>query len=52
MSSNGFSVRANVAIRERMLAGAGFLIDGIGADSANVLAGAETVEVRKAGEAE
>jgi NADH-quinone oxidoreductase subunit G len=48
--SNGFSVKANVAIRERMRDGAGFLIDGIGADSANVLAGAQTVEVTKVGE--
>jgi NADH-quinone oxidoreductase subunit G len=48
--SNGFSVTASVAIRERMRDGAGFLIDGIGEDSANVLAGAQTVEVTKAGE--
>ena len=43
-------MKANVAIRERMRDGAGFLIDGIATDGANVLAGAETVEVTKAGE--
>ncbi len=50
--SNGFSVKASVAIRERMRAGAGFLIEGLGAESANVLAGAASVEVTKAGEEE
>ncbi len=48
--SNGFSVRANVAIRERMRPGAGFLIEGLDGDGANVLGGAGEVSVTKAGE--
>jgi anaerobic selenocysteine-containing dehydrogenase len=43
--SNGHSVRARVAVRERMRPGAGFLIDGLAEQSANTLAEAETVEV-------
>jgi NADH-quinone oxidoreductase subunit G len=43
--SNETGVRARVAIHERMGEGAGFLIDGLAENSANVLAGAETVEV-------
>jgi NADH-quinone oxidoreductase subunit G len=45
--SNGHSVRARVAVRERMRPGAGFLIDGLAEQSANILAGAETVEVER-----
>ena len=48
--SNGHSVRARVAVRERIRPGAGFLIEGLAEQGANVLAGAETVEVAKAGE--
>jgi NADH-quinone oxidoreductase subunit G len=46
VSSDGTSVEARVAIRERMRPGAGFLIEGTAENNANVLAGAETVEVR------
>ena len=45
--SNGTSVRARVALRERMRPGAAFLIEGTAEDNANALAGAETVEVIK-----
>jgi NADH-quinone oxidoreductase subunit G len=45
--SNGTSVRARVAIRERMRPGAAFLIDGTAENNANVFNGAETVEVVK-----
>ena len=45
--SNGHSVRARVAVRERVRPGAGFLIEGLAEQSANVLAGAETVEITK-----
>ena len=45
--SNGTSVRARVRVHERMRDGAGFLIDGLAEDSANVLAGAERVDVSK-----
>ena len=48
--SNGHSVRARVAVRERVRPGAGFLIEGLAEQGANVLAGAETVEVTKAAE--
>ncbi|MDX6586905.1 MAG: NADH-quinone oxidoreductase subunit [Solirubrobacterales bacterium] len=48
--SNGHSVMAKVAIRERIRPGSGFLIDGLAEQSPNVLAGAETVQVEKAGE--
>jgi NADH-quinone oxidoreductase subunit G len=45
--SNGTSVRARVALRERMRPGAAFLIEGTATDNANALAGAETVEISK-----
>jgi NADH-quinone oxidoreductase subunit G len=48
--SNGHSVRARVAVRERMRPGAGFLIEDLAEQSANVLAGAETIEIAKAGD--
>ena len=48
--SNGQSVKARVAVRERMRPGAGFLIEGLAEQSANVLAGAETIEVTKVAE--
>ena len=50
--SNGASVRARVAVRERMRDGAGFLIDGLAENGANVLAGARRVEVSNVGERE
>jgi NADH-quinone oxidoreductase subunit G len=46
--SNGTSVRARVAIRERMRPGAAFLIDGTAENNANVFDGAETVEIHPA----
>jgi NADH-quinone oxidoreductase subunit G len=49
--SNGTSVRARVALRERMRPGAAFLIEGTATDNANALAGAETVEISKPQEA-
>jgi NADH-quinone oxidoreductase subunit G len=49
--SNGTSVRARVALRERMRPGAAFLIEGTAEDNANALIGAETVEIAKSGEA-
>ena len=45
--SNGSSLRAWVVIHERMRDGAGFLIEGLAENSANVLAGAKAVEVSK-----
>jgi NADH-quinone oxidoreductase subunit G len=45
--SNGTSLRARVALRERMLPGTAFLIEGTAAENANALNGARTVEVRK-----
>jgi NADH-quinone oxidoreductase subunit G len=45
-SSNGHSLRAHVAIRQRMRPGAGFLIEGTAENNPSLLAGAETVEVR------
>ncbi len=48
--SNGHSVRARVAVRERLRPGAGFLIEGLAEQNANVLAGAETVEIERAAE--
>jgi NADH-quinone oxidoreductase subunit G len=50
--SNGTSVRARVAIRERIRPGAGFLIEGTAEQNANALTPGETVEVTRAGEAE
>lgn len=44
---DGTTVRATVALRSDMPAGTVFLEESIGADNANVLAGAELVEVRK-----
>jgi predicted molibdopterin-dependent oxidoreductase YjgC len=46
--SNGSSVRARVALRERMRPGAAFLIAGTGEQNANRLHGAEVVEITKA----
>ena len=48
--SNGHSVRARVAVRERMRPGAGFLIEGLAEQSANALSGADTIEITKAAE--
>jgi NADH-quinone oxidoreductase subunit G len=45
--SNGTSVKARVALRERMRPGAAFLIDGTAEQNANVFDGAETVEIEK-----
>ena len=50
--SNGHSVKARVAVRERMRPGAGFLMENLAEQSANVLAGAQTIEVTKAEAAE
>jgi NADH-quinone oxidoreductase subunit G len=44
--SNGHSLRAHVAIRQRMRPGAGFLIEGTAENNASLLAGADEVEVR------
>jgi NADH-quinone oxidoreductase subunit G len=52
VQSNGTSVRARVKVHERMRDGAGFLIDGLATDSANLLGGAERVEVSKVEEGE
>ena len=48
MRSNGSSVRARVALRERMRPGAAFLIAGTGEQNANRLHGAEVVEITRA----
>ena len=45
--SNGHSVKARVALRERMRPGAAFLIEATAADNANALNGAEMVEIEK-----
>jgi anaerobic selenocysteine-containing dehydrogenase len=45
--SNGTALRTRVALRERMLPGTAFLIEGTAAENANVLNGARSVEVRK-----
>jgi NADH-quinone oxidoreductase subunit G len=45
--SNGSSVRARVALRERIRPGAAFLIVGTSSENANLLNGAETVEIAK-----
>jgi NADH-quinone oxidoreductase subunit G len=47
--SNGTSIRARVAIRERMRPGAAFLIEGTAEQNATALAGADVVEISKAG---
>ena len=48
--SNGHSVTAKVAIRERIRPGSGFLIEGLADQGPNLLADARTVEIEKAGE--
>ena len=45
--SNGTSVHARVALRERMRPGAAFLIEGTKTNNANVLNGAETIRIEK-----
>jgi len=50
VASNGFKIHANVAIRERIRPGAGFLIEGLESDGANTLGGAAEVSVTRAGE--
>jgi len=45
--SNGTSVSARAAVRARMRPGAAFLIEGIAEQGANLLGGAETVEVTR-----
>jgi NADH-quinone oxidoreductase subunit G len=50
VASNGHSVRARVAVRERMRPGAGFLIEGLAEQNANLLEGGAPVEVKKAGD--
>jgi len=52
VSSNGTSLRARVAVRSRMRAGAGFLIAGTSEGNANVFGDAAEVEVRAAEDAE
>jgi NADH-quinone oxidoreductase subunit G len=52
VTSTGHRVEAKVAVRDRMRPGAGFLIEGTAHNNANVLAGAETVEVSAAEEAQ
>jgi NADH-quinone oxidoreductase subunit G len=52
VSSNGDSVEARVALRERLRPGGAFLIEGTSEQNANALKGAEVVEVAKAGESE
>jgi NADH-quinone oxidoreductase subunit G len=47
--SNGTSLRARVAIRERVQPGSGFLIEGTAEANANALQPGEIVEVAKAG---
>jgi NADH-quinone oxidoreductase subunit G len=46
VASNGTSVAARVAIRERLRPGAAFLIEGMRKDNANALPSGKTVEVR------
>jgi NADH-quinone oxidoreductase subunit G len=48
--SNGTSLRARVALRERMRPGAAFLIEGTAEQNANLLNGARTVEIERMGE--
>jgi NADH-quinone oxidoreductase subunit G len=50
--SNGTSLRARVALRERMLPGTAFLIEGTAAENANALNGARTIEVSRLSDAE
>jgi NADH-quinone oxidoreductase subunit G len=48
VSSNGNAVQARVEVRERLRPGSVFLIEGTAEQNANLLAGAESVEVRGA----
>jgi len=48
--SDGTSVRARVALRERMRPGAAFLIEGTAEQNANLLNGARTIEIERVGE--
>ena len=50
VSSNGHSIQARVSLRERMLEGTGFLIEGTAENGANRLGGAATVKVGPAPE--
>jgi NADH-quinone oxidoreductase subunit G len=50
--SNGASVRAEAAVRERIRPGAAFLIEGTAEENANALPGAEAVQVSKVGRGE
>ena len=50
MRSNGASVEAKVAIRERLRPGAGFLIEGTKVANANALTVGEPIELSRAGE--
>jgi NADH-quinone oxidoreductase subunit G len=52
VSSNGDSLKARVALRERLRPGGAFLIEGLAEQNSNLLKGAETVEIAKAGEGE
>jgi anaerobic selenocysteine-containing dehydrogenase len=53
VSSNGDAVEAKVALRERLRPGGAFLIEGLPEQNANLLKGAEIVELAKAeGDAE
>ncbi len=47
VSSNGHSVEAVVAVRERMRPGSGFLIEGLATNNPNVLATGGRVEVER-----
>ena len=50
VSSNGHSLTATVSLRERMLEGSAFLIEGTREEGANRLAGATVVDVAPAPE--
>jgi len=50
VSSNGHSIQARVSLRERMLEGTGFLIEGTAENGANRLDGAAIVKVGPAPE--
>ncbi|GIK76592.1 MAG: NADH-quinone oxidoreductase [Actinomycetes bacterium] len=52
VSAGGRSLLATVALRERMLTGTAFLLEGTGAEPAGLLAGARRVEVAPAPEQE
>jgi anaerobic selenocysteine-containing dehydrogenase len=47
VSSNGDSLEARVALRERLRPGGAFLIEGLAEQNSNLLKGAEVVEVSK-----